>query len=149
MKSKTKKAALEFSAGGLVYREEPLAFALIQDHNDQWTFPKGHIEKGEKSAEAALREVREELGLTNIAIVAKIERQDWWFVQEGKRIHKFTTYYLMRAEAPFALQPQWEVKGARWIPAAQALTMIGYPKTNQPVIKKALEMLRNNEIQKD
>src|SRR5579859_2189951 len=32
-------------------------------HKDEWTFPKGHVERGETPESAAVREVREEAGV--------------------------------------------------------------------------------------
>lgn len=36
---------------------------LIRDRNGKWVFPKGHVDPGETSLEAALREVSEEAGV--------------------------------------------------------------------------------------
>ncbi len=48
----------EFSAGGIVKRDSEVLLIKTKDlkGNEVWTFPKGKIEKGEKSKEAALRE---------------------------------------------------------------------------------------------
>ena len=51
-----RKADLEVSAGGIVFRRMPDApprYLLIKDSYDNWGFPKGHLENGESPAEAA------------------------------------------------------------------------------------------------
>jgi 8-oxo-dGTP pyrophosphatase MutT (NUDIX family) len=61
-----RKADLEVSAGGIVFRRAPdlsPIYLLIRDSYDNWGFPKGHLENGESPAEAALRETGEETGL--------------------------------------------------------------------------------------
>ena len=59
-------------AGGVVYRRGPDGpeFLLVRARKDpsHWIFPKGHIEKGETAAVAAVREVEEEAGATGRVI---------------------------------------------------------------------------------
>lgn len=59
------------SAGGIITKiaNGKPRILLIRDllHTD-WVLPKGHVEDGETIEEAALREVREEAGLSNIHI---------------------------------------------------------------------------------
>ena len=60
-----------------------------------WSLPKGHIEAGETAEQAAVREVQEETGIAGV-IVAELGTIDFWFVAEGRRIHKTVRHYLMR-----------------------------------------------------
>jgi len=49
-----RRAELEVSAGGIVFRRLPdggARFLLIKDSYDNWGFPKGHLEDGESPAE--------------------------------------------------------------------------------------------------
>ena len=67
----------ETSAGGVVFRldgREPL-FLLIRDSYQNWGFPKGHVESGERPEEAAVREVSEETGLAELDR-ARLDRHD-------------------------------------------------------------------------
>ena len=60
----------ETSAGGVVFRldgREPLVL-LIRDSYQNWGFPKGHVERGERPEEAAVREVSEETGLAALTV---------------------------------------------------------------------------------
>jgi 8-oxo-dGTP diphosphatase len=49
-------------AGGVVWNQKLGVVVVNQNHNS-WSLPKGHIEKGEESLAAALREIREESGI--------------------------------------------------------------------------------------
>lgn len=53
----------EVSAGGIVFRPDGKVL-LIKDAYGRWTLPKGHVEAGETREEAAVREIREETGIT-------------------------------------------------------------------------------------
>jgi 8-oxo-dGTP pyrophosphatase MutT (NUDIX family) len=55
------------AAGGVVWRRVPSGFEVVLVHRpsyDDWAFPKGKLERGESDEDAALREVREETGLS-------------------------------------------------------------------------------------
>ena len=94
----------ETSAGGLVIdnidrpREEQVA-ALIGrvDRRGRmlWSLPKGHIELGETAEQTAIREVAEETGIQG-SVLAALGRIDYWFVTDGRRVHKTVHHYLMR-----------------------------------------------------
>jgi 8-oxo-dGTP pyrophosphatase MutT (NUDIX family) len=55
-------------AGGVVFKRKELSVEYLivrpSDNDFEWVLPKGHIEPGEESAAAAVREVREETGVT-------------------------------------------------------------------------------------
>jgi 8-oxo-dGTP pyrophosphatase MutT (NUDIX family) len=90
------------SAGGVVVRRDgetdaPL-YLLIRDSYENWGFPKGHVEAGERPETAAVREVREETGLAQLTVRAPIDTIDWWFRFRGRLIHKTCVFFLMELE---------------------------------------------------
>ncbi len=56
----------EKSCGAIVYTasESCIAYLLVQEKSGFWVFPKGHMEPGETEQETAMREIKEETGLT-------------------------------------------------------------------------------------
>jgi 8-oxo-dGTP pyrophosphatase MutT (NUDIX family) len=55
------------AAGGAVWRRVPTGVEVVLVHRpayDDWAFPKGKLEPGETDEQAAVREVREETGLS-------------------------------------------------------------------------------------
>ncbi len=94
----------ETSAGGLVIDgidgpKDSQVAALIGriDRRGRmlWSLPKGHIELGETAEQTAIREVAEETGIQG-SVLAALGSIDYWFVTEGRRVHKTVHHYLMR-----------------------------------------------------
>ena len=60
------EAAEVKASGGIVWRRSPQGLEVALVHRpryDDWSFPKGKLDRGEGWEEAALREVQEEIGL--------------------------------------------------------------------------------------
>jgi 8-oxo-dGTP pyrophosphatase MutT (NUDIX family) len=122
----------EFSAGGLVVDldgEVPRG-ALI-GRTDRlgrllWSLPKGHIEAGETTEQAAVREVEEETGISG-EILAELGTIDFWFVAEGRRVHKTVTHYLMRATGGELSDADVEVTAVAWVPLPEIAAQLAYP----------------------
>ena len=59
----------ERSAGAVVFYKEGSAepeYLLLHYTAGHWDFPKGNIEAGENEKQAAIREIREETGITDV-----------------------------------------------------------------------------------
>jgi 8-oxo-dGTP pyrophosphatase MutT (NUDIX family) len=108
----------ETSAGGVVFRRDGARtlVLLIRDRHRNWGFPKGHVERGEAPADAALREVREETGLANLDVVAPLETIEWTFRFRGRRIHK-TCHFFALSTADVRTKPQRKegITACRWV----------------------------------
>ena len=131
----------ETSAGGVVYRstDKGPVFLLIKDSYRNWGFPKGHLEKGETSEGAALREVREETGLENLSARGMIETIEWYFRFRGRLIHKVCHFYLMESESG-KTRPQRDegITACRWLPFDEARELISYANA-RVVLERANE----------
>lgn len=124
-------ARIELSAGGVIFRRDPeagLQLLLIRDVYGNWGFPKGHIEDAESAADAALRECREETGLTRLTLVDRLGATDWYFRVDGDLIHKFCDYFLLEADPDDAASPQSDegIQECRWLTADAAVSAITY-----------------------
>jgi 8-oxo-dGTP pyrophosphatase MutT (NUDIX family) len=135
------RATREVSAGGVVYRVEqgrPL-FLLIRDSYRNWGFPKGHLEKHELPDAAALREVSEETGLTDLALRGELATIDWHFRFRGKLIHKICHFFLMESDnADTSPQREEGITACKWLPIEEALALISYANARE-VLQRAAE----------
>ena len=140
-----RRAELEVSAGGIVFRredgEQP-RYLLIRDSYDNWGFPKGHLEDGESPAEAALRETVEETGLNHLTLQGPIRVIDWHFRFRGRHIHKYCHFFLFESAGGDA-NPQVEegITACRWESLDQALEALSYDNA-RGVLKRAGDMVR-------
>jgi 8-oxo-dGTP pyrophosphatase MutT (NUDIX family) len=139
------RAQQETSAGGVVYRiqcGDPV-YLLIRDSYQNWGFPKGHLEQGERAEDAALREVREETGIADIALRGRIETIDWYFRFRGRLIHKVCHFFLMEtAEATTSPQLIEGITACQWVTFEAASIAISYANARL-VLRRAQEMIMN------
>ena len=121
----------EYSAGGLVVsRRGAVPAAAIIGRTDRrgrllWSLPKGHIEAGETPAQAAVREVEEETGIVG-TVVAPLGKIDYWFVAEGRRVHKTVTHFLMNAIGGELSDEDAEVVAVEWVPLDNLSRRLAY-----------------------
>jgi 8-oxo-dGTP pyrophosphatase MutT (NUDIX family) len=124
----------ETSAGGLVIdgidgpRDAQVA-ALIGriDRRGRmlWSLPKGHIELGETAEQTAIREVAEETGIRG-SVLAALGRIDYWFVTDGRRVHKTVHHYLMRFSGGELCDEDLEVAEVAWVPIRELPSRLAY-----------------------
>jgi mutator protein MutT len=134
------KMLREFSAGGIVFNKEGQVLLTQNSSNHYWGFPKGHIEKGQTSKEAAIREVREEGGV-EAEIVTKVGDSKYIYThpETKEKIFKVVTFYLMNYLSGEPDVHDWEVTESRWFDPEEALKTIDFP-ANKKLLQKALEM---------
>ncbi len=136
----------EHSAGGVIFRRGPSGgtVLLIKDAYRNWGFPKGHLEEGEEAAAAALREIAEETGLTDLVNHGHIQDIDWFFRFRGKLIHKTCAFYLV--EAPTGEpSPQRDegITACRWLSVEEAMRTLSYANARD-VLRGAATMMEGN-----
>lgn len=159
----------EISAGGVVVRnkegewwmaaiELPASKAASADPDKPATrarskpilcLPKGLVDPGEKALEAALREVREETGITAV-LVTKLADIKYVYVRtwgDGERVFKIVSFYLLRYESGridnIAEEMRVEVARAKWIRLEEAPKLLAYRGEKQ-MARQALEYVRSH-----
>lgn len=119
-------------------RPERLEVALIRvGRYNRWQLPKGTVEADETREDAALREVREETGLT-AEIIEPIETIEYRYrcMEEGQWIHfhKFVSFYLMRFIHGSVMDHDHEVQEARWVEIGLAIRMLAFDNERRLVV---------------
>lgn len=145
--SATAPVGREISSGIIVYRdtsEGPRFLTLYYGHN-YWTFPRGKIAQEERSFEAAVRETREETGLTRGDMVLADHfktHENWTFVKNNRKIHKTVIFYLGRTEKK-NIRLSDEHQGYCWLLYREALHIFTGERhsENRRVVRQAYEYI--------
>ena len=128
--------AMIHSAGAVLYTviDGERRYVLVREKNGSYGMPKGHVESGETLAETAIREIREETGVS-----AALHSQDPFTVDEypiaggdTKRVSWFVAHYA--DQTPVADRTQ--VLGVLVLPIDAALKTLTYNSTRE-ILRKA------------
>ena len=90
---------VRFEAAGGVVVHDGRVLVLRSARYGDLRLPKGHIEAGESSREAALREVAEESGYADLEIVADLGEQVVAYIVGDRHTVRDEHYYLMRLQS--------------------------------------------------
>jgi 8-oxo-dGTP pyrophosphatase MutT (NUDIX family) len=111
--------------------------------------PKGLVDAGEKALDAALREVREETGVT-ASVITKLADIKYVYVRswgDGERVFKIVSFYLLKYESgridDVSADMRIEVAEARWVRLAEAAKLLAY-RGEKSMAKKAAEYLKEH-----
>jgi 8-oxo-dGTP pyrophosphatase MutT (NUDIX family) len=136
----------QVSAGGVAFRQDDagVEVALIATGQpSRWQLPKGIVDPGESPEDTALREVREEAGITT-EMVAPIHIIEYWYVgSRGKqrvRFHKFVHFFLLAYCTGEVSEHDHEVSEARWVSIDEAANLLAF-KGERDVVARAAAMI--------
>jgi 8-oxo-dGTP pyrophosphatase MutT (NUDIX family) len=122
------------AAGGVIWREVTVAdeagvtrpsgeIVLVhRPRYDDWSFPKGKLNRGEAWKRAAVREVREETGL----VCEPGDELPSTVYTDGKGRAKLVRYWLMQVIGVEPWVPNDEVDKRRWVPIDEAGRLLTY-----------------------
>ncbi len=157
----------EFSAGGVVLRKMRGRWflAVIEPHFERprkaesksarkqnqaqaavVALPKGTIDEGEKPAQTAVREVREETGL-EAQLISKLADIKYYYVRnwgDHARVFKIVSFYLLQYRSgrlgDISPDMRIEVQRAYWLPLEEAPGALSYPGERE-VAQRALQFV--------
>ena len=160
----------EFSAGGVVLRRmsEAWHIAVIEPQREDaekpaptrgsrralprkaiFALPKGLVDEGEKPDQTAVREVREETGVT-ATLISKLSDIKYVYVRswgDGERVFKIVSFYLLKYQSgridDVSSEMRVEVRRALWLPLEEAVSKLAYSGERQ-VVRKALEYVQSH-----
>jgi len=138
--AKRRGAARERSAGGVVVREQEVVVIVptrrASDGSKVLALPKGHIDPGETSLQAAVREVREETGIVGEP-VTELGETRYWYRRDGRTIPKSVSFYLFRYIEGDTADHDDEVEEARWIALEDAQRELSHAAEREMVARAA------------
>jgi 8-oxo-dGTP pyrophosphatase MutT (NUDIX family) len=121
-------ALKERAAGGVVSRAGKILLVKVVNLQGEkrWTFPKGHLERGERPLTAALREVQEETGwrCRPEGLIGEVRYR---FKRNGSPVAKSVRWYRMQPIEKVGKPDELEIVATRWVDARSAERALSYP----------------------
>lgn len=137
------------SAGIIVFRRttEGIKYLILYHGRDYWNFPKGKLEKSERSWQAAFREVREETGLksTELKMIGNFKAFEKFSYRRGnERIFKVVILYLAETkQATITVSDEHE--GYGWFRFGEAKKIMSKFKDSLKILERAHTYLLKGE----
>jgi len=136
----------QVSAGGVVFRGDKGRVEVVivsVGGQNRWQLPKGLVDQAENPEIAAVREAREEGGVSS-EVVQPIETIEYWYAGLDKgirvRFHKRVHFYLLRYVSGDTKDHDWEVNEARWVPIEDATSQLAFDNERR-VMERARELI--------
>ncbi len=127
------------SAGGVVYRwdkEHALFLLLGSNKRGVWCLPKGLIEPDEDEVTTAMREVREETGVSRVKIKGKVGAIKYQFGFRAKTYDKTVHFFLFETDQADS-KVGTEHDFMEWMPYDRALETLSYPSGSPPGVQNS------------
>lgn len=147
--SAAKPVRREISSGIIIFRRGAgggnVKFLLLYHGRGYWNFPKGKLEKEERSFQAALREVREETGLGShdLTFVGNFKAHERFsFTRGHQKIFKIVILFLAETKEP-RIRVSEEHDGYGWFTYREAQQLLRRYKENMEILKRAHAYLQH------
>ena len=134
----------ETSAGIVLYRKENTKkmFLLLHYPSGHWDFVKGKMEKNETTHETAIRETKEETGITDIVFAENFEEWiEYNFKYQGELVQKKVVFFLAETKTK-EIKISHEHSGYIWMDYNLSMEKITFDNA-KIVITKAQKLLSN------
>lgn len=136
----TEGGETEFSAGGVVVRggEVVVIVPTKRGPNGERVLglPKGHPEPGESALEAAVREVREEAGVSG-RLIGSLGSIRYERARRGRLIPKRVEFFLFEYESGDPQDHDHEIEEAVWMPLSAAAVSLTFEGERQ-ILQRAM-----------
>ena len=132
----------ETSAGIVIFRKEGTKnlFLLLHYPSGHWDFVKGKMEKGETTHQTAIREAKEETGITDITFVDNFE--EWIkynFKYQGELVQKKVVFFLAETKTK-EIKISHEHSGYTWLDYNESMEKTTFDNA-KTVLTKAQKIL--------
>ena len=95
---------------------------LYRGKQNDWSFPKGHIENGENPTNAMIREIKEETGLS-VKLLRELAELNY-IHPNGNTIS--TKMFLVQSEDDALLKLEFEIDDVKWTPIKDVCSTLSY-----------------------
>jgi len=131
----------EVSAGVILFNNlDKRKFLLLNYPSKHWDFVKGKMEKGETSHQTAIRETKEETGISDVEFIDGFKEEiEYYFYAENQEIHKKVIFFLGKTET-VEITLSHEHLDFIWLEFENALNKITYENAKN-LLKKSKTFL--------
>ena len=125
---------MEISAGAIIYTiiNNEINYLLIKDFHGNFGFPKGHLEKDETEIDAAIREIKEEVGI-NIILDTNFRKELNYIMPNG--INKKSVYYLGFYKDQKIIKQLEEVDETLLLPFSKAIDTLTFDNMKEALVE--------------
>lgn len=134
------------SMGVIVFYRFPrsIKYLVIKHKKGHWSFPKGHANNGESKLETALRELKEETGISEVNLIKKsvLLKESYKFANgKGVKILKKVNYFIGEAKNKKVKIDYYEVINYKWCTLKAGMEKITFNESRN-ILKKADKLTR-------
>jgi ADP-ribose pyrophosphatase YjhB (NUDIX family) len=119
------------SAGGVVISQDRKVL-VVNQRGSSWSLPKGHVEVGEEPLQAAMREIKEEAGITDLQLVHTLGAYGRYKIGlntgEDKNEWKVLLFFLFKTDQNELKPRDPDNPQARWVGPDQVEALLTHPK---------------------
>ena len=137
------------AAGAILWRKEKGELRVLMIHRsryDDWSWPKGKLDKGEAVSEAAVRELKEETGL-KVSLGVKLFVSEYKLDNGSKKVvHYWSAQVSDEALRKQKFRPDEEVSTFEWLSVAEAKKRMSYKFDNEP-LKVLVSLDEKNQLE--
>jgi len=108
---------------------------VVNQRGKSWSLPKGHIEEGEDTLEAARREIHEESGLSDLKLIKPLGSYERMRIgidggESGSELKKLT-FFLFEANGEVLKPIDPDNPEARWVDRNKVADLLTHPKDRE------------------
>lgn len=129
----------------IVFKENENKFLLLErrENKNDWTFAKGHTEKGETPKETAMRETEEETGIKEIEILdTPLIHEEYEITRNGEKRLKTNDYFIGFVKNKEVKIEEQEIQSYKWATFEEAFNLFKYEKRKES-LKTAQKYLKD------
>ena len=125
----------EKSCGAVVFRqnENELLYLIVMHNKGHFSFPKGHVEKGETEEETAIREIKEETNI-DVEIDSGFRRVNTY--SPKPKVIKDVVFFVGKAKTYESIPQETEIKEVLFLDYATAYATLSYDRDKE-ILKEA------------
>jgi 8-oxo-dGTP pyrophosphatase MutT (NUDIX family)/phosphohistidine phosphatase SixA len=120
------------AAGVVVFRPGREVLLVHRPKYDDWSFPKGKLERGEPAPVGAVREAAEETGL-RVRLGVPLTSQRYPVAGSRSKTVAYWTGRCVGDDDVSGYRPNAEIDEVRWVPVEEARGLLTYDRDREPL----------------